>query len=99
MSRQPMSRQPVTEPGPGTDAMADVGACRSCGGPILWARTAADKAMPVDAKSVPGGNITLALTDEAVVAQVHPRGAPPGETTYVSHFATCPQGRHWRRPR
>jgi hypothetical protein len=41
--------------------------CRSCNAEIVWASTAQDKFVPVDAEPVPGGNVELApafLPDE-----------------------------------
>lgn len=67
-------------------------ACRSCGAPIVWAKTAAGKAMPLDAASVlvmvpraPTGT-----ADEVVVDAV--RG-------HLSHFATCPHAAQHRKDR
>lgn len=78
------------------------GKCRSCGAPIFWAKPVGGGSfMPIDADPVAeGGNI--AIVDGA--AQVF-RGTllepplPEGAPRYVSHFATCPDAKEWRRKR
>ena len=73
-----------------------VGRCRSCGKPIIWARTEAGKAMPVDALPVATGN--LVATGEDTVRYVSKgRPAEPGVPLYVSHFSTCPDSKGWRK--
>jgi len=62
--------------------------CRGCQAPILWVRTAAGKAMPVDR--------ALTTTSEDRVVLYGDDGArvtgPPGasRTGHVPHFAACP---------
>lgn len=71
--------------------------CRSCGASIFWARGKNGKQLPIDAETVPGGNITIEDDPQkGLVAHVH--GKPSGEHAYVSHFATCPQAGKWRKP-
>jgi hypothetical protein len=65
------------------------GECRSCHAPVLWAKTVAGKDMPLDPAPVDNGNINL----QAGIA----RYVDPGAGQYVSHFATCPQGKTWRK--
>lgn len=71
--------------------------CRSCGAPIVWARTVKGKSMPVDAAPAEGGNVELVPepTGSAMRAIVHgqaPLGGPP---LHFSHFATC-EDASWR---
>lgn len=82
--------------------------CETCHDPIIWTTTTKGKAMPVDADPHPAGNLELALEpwglDMAtiVVAKVVP-GAPDTDDDrrdlHRSHFATCPDANHHRRPR
>lgn len=65
--------------------------CRSCGAPIQWVWTVTGKAMPLDPEPHPDGNVELIDG----VAHVHSQPCPDG---YLSHFVTCPQGAHWRKP-
>ena len=76
--------------------------CRSCGAEILWARTVAGKAIPLDAEPRPDGNVRIApiggidaalvLTDPAERAAAQIEGP-----VYVTHFATCPNAAEHRR--
>lgn len=67
--------------------------CKSCGAPVVWAKTENDKNIPLDAKKVRGGNIFL---DHGIARIVSPLS---GLGSYESHFKTCPQAREHRRPR
>lgn len=77
-------------------------ACRSCSAPIRWARTPKGKMIPLDAEPnrdgrirlghIGGEEVALVLTDPAEIAAAEFEGE-----LYVSHFATCPQARDWRR--
>ena len=71
--------------------------CRSCGAPLIWARTEAGKAMPLDAEpSLYGGNIRL--HDDGtitVLAKDDPRNSL--EKLYKSHFATCKHAKTHRK--
>ncbi len=58
------------------------GACSSCGRPVAFVRTAADREMPVDLET---------LRDEP--ADLFGRTVQ----TAVSHFATCPRADEHRR--
>lgn len=62
--------------------MADT--CKSCKAPIIWAKTAAGKAMPLDSASV----LVAEIHDGQIVRMV--RG-------HVSHFATCANANQHRR--
>lgn len=67
--------------------------CRSCGKPILWARTPNGKWMPLDPEPNPLGNLLL---DEDGYIGPHPEGAPV-KGPYFSHFATCPNAAQYRK--
>lgn len=69
--------------------------CRSCGEPVLWARTEAGKRMPVDRDAVLNGNLDLRVPNGQLTAYVvKPDPAAKG---FVSHFVTCAQRREWRK--
>lgn len=78
--------------------------CRSCGQPMRWVTTAATgKAMPLDPEPDPAGNVVLS-SDLLGGASAQVLGAGEafgarerGETLYMAHHATCPQGDRWRR--
>ena len=75
--------------------------CRSCQAPIVWAVTANEKRMPVDAEPVPDGNLILTSDDPPRVI-MHVLGQAslfdePDPPRYVSHFATCPHADRHRR--
>jgi hypothetical protein len=76
-----------------------VSRCKSCARPIRWVKAkATNKMMPLDAVPVETGNIVV-IDDLAVVF------ADAGELwemyphhdRYVSHFATCPDAKAFRR--
>jgi len=67
--------------------------CGSCGAPIVWAHNVYGKREPIDAAPVAGGNIVLVGLGEPPRAE----HVKPGVGTHVSHFATCPDARKWRR--
>ncbi len=77
--------------------------CRSCNAPVIWARTRKGKAMPVDRLPTVKGNIQLVpQRGGAALAHVLTKGEleaarAEGETLHMSHYASCPQGRNWRR--
>lgn len=74
--------------------------CRSCNAEIVWAWTAANKSMPVDAAPTDAG--TLRLLDLPTGPRVEVIADPdqwmliPEVGRYTSHFATCPQADRWR---
>lgn len=72
-------------------------ACRSCDAPIVWARTAAGRSMPLDAAPAIGGNVTVERDAAGkLTATVWPGPVAGG---YVSHFTTCPHADEHRRDR
>lgn len=88
-----MSDAPVLHRGIGAPA-----ACRSCGGPIVFARSrATGKTMPFEADQMRGEWVLV--NGEAIHEGAPPRGDTPGDPVprYTSHFATCPQAGQWRR--
>ena len=62
--------------------------CRSCGAPIIWARTVNGKAMPLDAE--PHADGVLRISDRGVAVSMGSLTGPGySAETYKSHFATC----------
>jgi hypothetical protein len=82
-------------------------ACKSCGAEIIWVKTEAGKAIPLDAEPTEGGNIIVQVLGpdreiahvETAVEKVerHNCPIPAGRVAFVSHFATCPQANAWRK--
>lgn len=68
--------------------------CRSCGAEIVWALTASGKRMPLDAQSLPlpPGRFILSGDDPPVATPLR-----VVTSTYVSHFATCPNASQHRK--
>lgn len=74
------------------------GICRSCGAAIIWGKTVAGKNMPLDAEPSDKGNMTI--SQDGVIAAItaaSPLFADTGAARYLSHHATCPDGKKWRR--
>ncbi len=71
-------------------------ACKSCGAEMIWATSlTTGKAVPLNAKPDPGGNLVLlvggktrGVTDEDIES---------GRPRHTSHFVDCPQRREWRK--
>jgi hypothetical protein len=61
-------------------------ACRSCGAPIRWAYTVANRAMPLDAKA----EQRLVIGDDGIARWT---------ATYQSHFVSCPNAAEHRQSR
>lgn len=61
-------------------------ACKSCGAPIVWVKSANGKVMPLDGKP----EKRVIVTDEGIGCVVD---------TYTSHFSTCPNAAEHRKPR
>jgi hypothetical protein len=71
--------------------------CRSCGAPILWARTLKNRLMPIDAEPDPKGALVMqAGSGRAIVRQLTELDAPE-RLRYTSHFATCPNAKQHRK--
>jgi hypothetical protein len=71
--------------------------CRDCEAEIIWAITANEKLMPVDAELTDNGNVELAGRGKTPRAIVH--GQPPMIPVglRMSHFVTCPNAEARRR--
>lgn len=70
--------------------MEDKTKCRSCGAAVRWVGKAI-----LDASPVEGGNIEIVGTTVRYASKERPLfDAGP---RYVSHFATCPQAKAWRK--
>jgi hypothetical protein len=73
--------------------------CKSCGRTIRWARTRADRRIPLEPKPAAGGNVIL---QEGVALVLGPAAlALLDEYTprWVPHHATCPNGAAHRKPK
>lgn len=68
--------------------------CRSCSAPIVWAKTANGKAMPLDAEPTAMGNVTL----DGGVIRLSTADYNALGPRYTSHFATCPNAKGHRKP-
>jgi hypothetical protein len=80
--------------------------CRSCGAPIRWAKTLNGKAIPLDAQPTSAGNIVLHDTGDPNAPKARVLAGADlfdartaGAELWLSHYATCPDGQKWRRPR
>jgi hypothetical protein len=82
--------------------------CRTqtCNAPIVWARTAGGKLMPVDAEPSADGNVRLWDQQGFVWARVvsaddaeRMRRDPLAVPLRTSHFVTCSRPADWRKPR
>lgn len=73
--------------------------CRSCGAPIFHAPTAAGKTIPVDLEpDNENGSIVIRDGIAKVLSRTGMNISPePGDVRYISHFATCPQAKEWRK--
>lgn len=70
----------------------DPAECRTCSAPVVWAKhESTGKRMPLNRDPIPGGPYQI---DERGIARVD-RSYPEGR---ISHFATCPQAKSWRKP-
>ena len=72
--------------------------CRSCGAEIIWLTMASGRRMPINPEPSPAGNVVADLVVAVgAVLSTTPGAAKPAGPLYLSHFATCPQGKTWRR--
>jgi hypothetical protein len=80
--------------------VAEADACRTCGAPILWARTRKGNAAPMDAAPHEDGRFRLVKDEggqlEAVSIPREELDFVPARKRYRSHFSSCPQSRGWR---
>ena len=69
-----------------------MGSCRRCPEPVLWVRTPAGKAMPVDPEPSADGNVAVRRDGRgAWLGRVVTAELPllPYERLHLPHFATC----------
>lgn len=76
-------------------------ACRSCGAPLIWARTEKSRWLPLDAEPVTArfGASLFVLRERdqpKPLAVAIPPTVFPDEPAYQAHFATCPHADKWR---
>lgn len=76
--------------------------CRSCDAEIFWATSQSGKAMPLNAKPDPFGNVKIygrpAACSAVVLAGSDLEAArADGVRLFMPHHATCPQGGAWRK--
>ncbi len=64
--------------------------CKSCGAPIVWAKTTSNKAAPFELDPNGAWHIVNGVASSAV-------GFDIAATTYTNHFATCEQASSWRK--
>lgn len=78
--------------------------CRSCGASVVWVETEATerktpKLMPLDADT--DGQPLAGVNGNLAIVGKLPSGTPIVRVTnggpYLSHFATCPNAKEWRR--
>lgn len=74
--------------------------CRSCGQTIEWIETRQGKKMPLDPEYIeydeadPG---TVLITDGGNTYVVEDEQSYPNVRGRISHFASCPQAKVWRK--
>ena len=66
------------------------GTCRSCGAAVEWAQLVTGKRMPFDPPIIVLRTLGNLLALERIVEEVD-------STVTLSHFATCPDAKEWRR--
>jgi hypothetical protein len=77
--------------------------CRSCHAPIRWVVSGSTgKRMPVDAEPSSKGNLYIGEKGGRPTAWIMSIGLERNRLqaegrAYISHFATCPQHRKWRK--
>lgn len=70
--------------------------CSACGAPIVFARSANDRPIPLNAEPDPNGNIWVSADGRAHYrSKANP--IPDGAERYTSHFIDCPQAAQFRR--
>lgn len=71
---------------------------RGCGAPVRWVRLASGRWVPLDPEPVLDGNIVVG-PDGTASYLTKSDGEVDPTRRFVSHFATCPQSRHYRKAR
>lgn len=74
--------------------MSETAACKTCGQPIRWVKTANGKAMPLDVEPCEDGNLVVV---DGVAFSAYTLDVQEGRQRFKSHFATCPQAKQHRR--
>lgn len=93
MSSVPSAHEPHSP----TSEVMRATSCQSCGAPIKWVVTEAGRNMPIDAEPSEKGNLLLI---DRYVRFVKTREREDRDVPlYISHFATCPDARAWKRSR
>lgn len=79
------------------------GKCRGCGASIIWIKTAGGKSMPCDpdqviyrARAGAAGKI-VTPNGEVLSADLNVEPETATGVGYISHFATCPQAKRFRK--
>jgi hypothetical protein len=90
-----------------TKRLVTVPQCRSCHAPIRWVVSGSTgRLMPIDAEPCPNGNLRVREKLSHRGHTVHLADVVSGEElealrargeAFLSHHATCPQGRQWQR--
>jgi hypothetical protein len=74
--------------------------CRSCNAPIVWGVTVKGARIPLDAEPSDKGTFRLApmpYGKDQHALFVAAADRPNVDRLYLSHHATCPQGKNWKR--
>lgn len=66
----------------------NAGQCKSCGAPIVWAKTPKGKTMPMEPDLVHGGNVKLSCDDAGMLRAEVVRPVGNAEA-WVTHFSLC----------
>lgn len=68
--------------------------CRSCGAEIIWATTENGRKIPL---SVESAETRFVVDSEGGATEADSVRVARTRTTYVSHFADCPDAGAWRK--
>jgi hypothetical protein len=76
--------------------------CRSCKAPIAWVlMMGSGKSNPLDPEPSPKGNVVVSKDGQACAVSASEADrlrTEEGASLYLSHFATCPQAKQFKRP-
>ena len=73
--------------------MDKISNCNTCKAEIIWVELKSGKRHPLDAEIVISDGTQLLYVDN-----LHGfKKLPAGRKGYMSHFATCPHAKDWRR--
>jgi hypothetical protein len=73
--------------------------CKSCGKPIRWSRTRADRRIPLDPEPAADGNVILQDGAALVLGPAALALLDPATPRWVPHHATCPFAARHRKPK